>query len=80
LRGYTRFWVMIAAVLLAPAAALGQDAPIVQSMSRPLVIAHRGASGFRPANTLAAYDRAIAYGTDFIEPDLVLTKDNVFVA
>ncbi|MGL4313330.1 MAG: glycerophosphodiester phosphodiesterase [Sphingomonas sp.] len=49
-------------------------------MSRPLVIAHRGASGFRPANTLAAYDRAIAYGTDFIEPDLVLTKDNVFVA
>lgn len=45
-----------------------------------LVIAHRGASGLRPEHTLAAYALAIEQGADFIEPDLVLTKDNVFVA
>ena len=45
-----------------------------------LVIAHRGASGLRPEHTLAAYALAVEQGADFIEPDLVLTKDNVFVA
>lgn len=48
--------------------------------SPPIVIAHRGASGSRPEHTLAAYQLAIEQGADFIEPDLVLTKDNVFVA
>jgi glycerophosphoryl diester phosphodiesterase len=46
----------------------------------PLIIAHRGASGERPEHTLAAYELAIAQGADFIEPDLVLTKDGVFIA
>ncbi len=46
----------------------------------PIVIAHRGASGERPEHTLASYERAIEVGADFIEPDLVLTKDDVFVA
>lgn len=46
----------------------------------PLVIAHRGASGYRPEHTLAAYDLAIDMGADYIEPDLVLTKDGVFIA
>ena len=46
----------------------------------PLVIAHRGASGERPEHTLAAYELAIAQGADFIEPDLVLTRDGHFVA
>ncbi|MEZ5681392.1 MAG: glycerophosphodiester phosphodiesterase family protein [Erythrobacter sp.] len=45
-----------------------------------LVIAHRGASGERPEHTLAAYERAIDQGADYIEPDLVATKDNVLVA
>ncbi|ANY19301.1 Glycerophosphoryl diester phosphodiesterase precursor [Tsuneonella dongtanensis] len=45
-----------------------------------LVIAHRGASGERPEHTLAAYERAIDAGADFIEPDLVVTKDLVLVA
>lgn len=45
----------------------------------PLVIAHRGASGERPEHTLAAYRLAIQQGADFIEPDLVLTKDGVLV-
>ena len=44
------------------------------------VIAHRGASGDRPEHTLASYRLAIDQGADFIEPDLVLTKDGVLVA
>jgi len=47
--------------------------------AQPVVIAHRGASGERPEHTLAAYRRAIAQGADFIEPDLVMTKDDVLV-
>ncbi len=46
----------------------------------PIVIAHRGASGYRPEHTLAAYRLAIAMGADFIEPDLVITRDGVLVA
>lgn len=46
----------------------------------PLVIAHRGASGYRLEHTLAAYRLAIAMGADYIEPDLVSTKDGVLVA
>jgi glycerophosphoryl diester phosphodiesterase len=62
-------WVAaIAALLLAvPAAA-------------QVVIAHRGASGERPEHTLAAYERAIDQGADYVEPDLVVTKDGVLVA
>jgi glycerophosphoryl diester phosphodiesterase len=45
-----------------------------------LVIAHRGASGERPEHTLAAYELAIEQGADYIEPDLVPTKDGVLVA
>lgn len=44
------------------------------------VIAHRGASGYLPEHTLAAYAMAYAQGADFIEPDLVLTRDQVLVA
>lgn len=47
---------------------------------RPLVIAHRGASGHRPEHTLEAYALAIEMGADFIEPDLVITKDGVLIA
>lgn len=45
-----------------------------------LVIAHRGASAWRPEHTLAAYAKAITDGADFIEPDLVMTRDGVPVA
>lgn len=48
--------------------------------SRVRVIAHRGASALRPEHTLAAYGQAIADGADFIEPDLVMTRDGVMVA
>ncbi len=50
------------------------------SGAAPLVIGHRGASGELPEHTLASYERAIARGADFIEPDLVLTKDGVMIA
>jgi glycerophosphoryl diester phosphodiesterase len=46
----------------------------------PIVIGHRGASGYRPEHTLASYELAIAMGADYIEPDLVSTKDGVLVA
>jgi glycerophosphoryl diester phosphodiesterase len=49
-------------------------------MDEPIVIGHRGASGYRPEHTLAAYKLAIAFGVDYVEPDLVSTKDGVLVA
>ena len=46
----------------------------------PLVIGHRGASGTLPEHTLEAYKAAIEQGADFVEPDLVLTRDGIMVA
>ncbi len=50
------------------------------AQAKPIIIAHRGASGERPEHTIASYTLAIEQGADFIEPDLVLTKDGVLVA
>ena len=47
----------------------------VSAEGDPLIIAHRGSSGDRPEHTLAAYELAIDQGADYIEPDLVVTKD-----
>ena len=49
-------------------------------MSNVVVIAHRGASGERPEHTLASYQLAIEQGADYIEPDLVMTRDGVLIA
>ena len=46
----------------------------------PLIIAHRGASGYRPEHTLASYQLAIDLGAEYVEPDLVSTRDGVLVA
>jgi glycerophosphoryl diester phosphodiesterase len=46
----------------------------------PLVIGHRGAAGYRPEHTLASYELAARMGADFMEPDLVATRDHVLVA
>ena len=51
-----------------------------RAASEPLVIGHRGASGYRPEHTLASYDLAIRMGADYVEPDLVSTKDGFLVA
>ncbi|MFC4136974.1 glycerophosphodiester phosphodiesterase [Hamadaea flava] len=63
--------------LLAAAPAAASDKPRRRG---PLVIGHRGASGYRPEHTLASYELAARMGADFIEPDLVSTKDGVLVA
>jgi glycerophosphoryl diester phosphodiesterase len=49
-------------------------------MAEPIVIAHRGASALRPEHTLASYELAIELGADYIEPDVVATRDGVLVA
>lgn len=46
----------------------------------PIVIGHRGAAGYRPEHTIAGYTLAIEMGADYIEPDLVLTKDGHMIA
>jgi glycerophosphoryl diester phosphodiesterase len=51
-----------------------------QATIEPIVVGHRGASGYRPEHTLEAYRLAVALGADYIEPDLVPTKDGVLVA
>ena len=51
-----------------------------RTVSAPIVIAHRGASGYRPEHTLEAYRLAVEMGADYIEPDLVITKDGVLIA
>jgi glycerophosphoryl diester phosphodiesterase len=47
--------------------------------ARPLVIGHRGSAGWRPEHTAASYTFAVQAGADWIEPDLVPTKDHVLV-
>jgi glycerophosphoryl diester phosphodiesterase len=72
-----------ASVLAALAlASLAMSSPAVPSLQpqRPLVIAHRGASGYLPEHTLAAYELAVEQGADYIEPDLVITRDGVLIA
>lgn len=69
-----------ASLPLALAATPGQAQARGRSRPLPLVIAHRGASGERPEHSLAAYQRAIDQGADYIEPDLVMTRDGVLVA
>lgn len=54
--------------------------PASAAETRPLVIAHRGASGYLPEHTLESYALAVEQGADFIEPDVVRTKDGALIA
>jgi glycerophosphoryl diester phosphodiesterase len=76
--------IVVAALLAAPAAAPaargGPERAARQDRALPIVIGHRGAPAYRPEHTLASYRLAIAMGADFIEPDLVSTKDHRLVA
>ncbi|MGW1682416.1 glycerophosphodiester phosphodiesterase [Saccharopolyspora sp. NPDC002376] len=79
--------VRLTALSVAGAAALGLiSAPAIAAPNRPAdteqvsVFGHRGASGYRPEHTLASYELAARMGADYIEPDLVPTKDGVLVA
>ena len=66
-----------AAVLAAGMAGSGMAAA---ARPKPLVFGHRGCSALRPEHTLGSYAKAIEDGADYIEPDLVITKDGVLVA
>src|SRR3954454_1982824 len=66
----------LAALVSTPVAAA---APARADGAGPLVIGHRGAAGYRPEHTLAAYELGARMGADFIEPDLVVTADGVLV-
>ena len=65
---------------LPPSAMTSDAGPAPRATRSVIVIAHRGASGYRPEHTLAAYELAIDMGADFIEPDLVSTRDGILIA
>lgn len=79
---------MIRPVLLTALATIAVATTIVSADSRgderreasPLVLGHRGATGYLPEHTIASYALAIEQGADYIEPDLVSTKDGVLIA
>ncbi len=72
---------IVAAIMLQPLApSASPSLKPAPPPAPPIVIAHRGASADRPEHTLAAYALAIEQGADFIEPDLVATKDGALVA
>jgi glycerophosphoryl diester phosphodiesterase len=70
----------LVAAALGPAAAGAGRADGNAKPRKPIVIGHRGASGYRPEHTLAAYALAARQGADYVEPDLVATHDGVLVA
>ena len=61
-------------------AAEGREHARQPAATAPIVIGHRGASGYVPEHTLMSYWLAIEQGADYVEPDLVSTKDGVLVA
>ena len=71
---------VIVSAMLPAGAAADRDDHDHGNRSQPIVIAHRGASGYRPEHTLAAYELGARQGADYIEPDLVSTRDGVLVA
>jgi glycerophosphoryl diester phosphodiesterase len=76
--------VLVAGTLLtAPSATanrVGGNGHRPDRTDRVLIIGHRGASGYRPEHTLASYELAARMGADYIEPDLVSTKDHILIA
>src|SRR5262245_34120904 len=68
---------LVRSVLLLSVALVASQ-PVISA--QVLVIGHRGASGYLPEHTLASYQLAILLGADYIEPDLVSTKDGVLIA
>jgi glycerophosphoryl diester phosphodiesterase len=73
---------VLCASLVLAACSDGEDALAFQTLNgeQPLVIGHRGAAAYLPEHTLEGYRLAITMGADFIEPDLVATKDGELIA
>jgi glycerophosphoryl diester phosphodiesterase len=81
MRSGKRYLAILAGVLTMA----GSTAPMAvakqhKSDAQPIVIGHRGAPAYRPEHTLASYELAVEMGADYIEPDLVSTKDHQLVA
>jgi len=76
----TRILPTAAFILLLALPATAPAKPHDHSHAQPLIIGHRGASGYRPEHTLESYRLAAEQGADYVEPDLVSTKDGVLVA
>jgi len=70
---------LIVIALLMLGTALTSVCQAGEEIGKKSVYAHRGASGYLPEHTLPAYALAHGLGADYIEPDLVLTKDGVFI-
>ncbi len=75
-------WAALAVATMAAGCGGGDDEQPLNTLDghAPLVVAHRGASGYRPEHTLEAYSLAIDMGADVIEPDLISTKDGVLIS
>lgn len=71
---------LVSLTLTTTSSASGAPGTTDHPSAAPVVIGHRGAPGYRPEHTLASYELAARLGADFIEPDLVTTKDGVLVA
>lgn len=71
---------MAGALIVAAAPGIAAETARRAGVREPIVIGHRGASGYAPEHTLAAYYIAIQQGADYIEPDLVSTRDGRLVA
>jgi glycerophosphoryl diester phosphodiesterase len=80
MRGFLAAAVATAALCGVADTVLAQAPARTLTGERPLVVGHRGASGYLPEHTLEAYKLAIEQGADFIEPDLVATRDGVLIA
>ncbi|GBR54318.1 glycerophosphoryl diester phosphodiesterase [Neokomagataea thailandica NBRC 106555] len=71
---------LLTAASMAPAIITPRAAKAAPSLApQPLIFAHRGASALRPEHTFGAYAKAMQDGADYIEPDLVMTKDGHLV-
>jgi glycerophosphoryl diester phosphodiesterase len=70
---------LLVAISVAPQLGHAEGKPVAKA-NIPLIIGHRGAAGYLPEHTLEGYALAIELGADFVEPDLVATKDGVLIA
>ena len=75
-----RFTAVLLSAAIAVGSALATPVLAAPTSTKPLVLGHRGASGYMPEHTRASYELAIKMGADFIEPDLVPTRDGHLVA
>lgn len=77
--GFSRLFAALTVLIIANTSLIDMTAQSMPPPKKPLLVAHRGASGYAPEHTLAAYEIAIKQGADFVEQDLQVTKDGVLI-